>query len=629
MNQVLRFLLLEDSPVDAELNERELRKAGISFTSLRVESLPAFVAALDEFKPDLILADYHLPGFDGLRPLAITREKYPEIPFIFVSGAMGEERAADSIKHGATDYIIKDRLARLPSAVQRALEEKAARVQRRESEERYHQLFENMSSGVAIFQPDQACQRFVFKAINRAAEHIDLIRREEVIGHSVEEIFPGVRDMGLLDVFKRVCQGGEVEHASIKLYRDERISGWRENNVYRLKTGEVVAVYEDVSERIERETRIKHLNRVLRTISACNEDLVRARSEEDLLIAVCRNIVEIGGHLLAWVSNPSEAANQSSRTIAHFGDEAALQTHAELQQDPEHARNCLTLEAMRKRQTTSLKQVVENGEQYFGQLYAKGVRDILALPLLNNGQLYGVLTVFSAMSEAFNAHEVQLMEELSADLAYGIEALRTTAERDHYIGQFSKAMKNTVTAIARTLEMRDPYTAGHQQRVTALSVSIARAMGLGEEVIEGLYFGAMIHDIGKISVPAEILSKPGALTKIEHQLIQCHPETGFGIVQDVEFPWPVAEMIAQHHERLDGSGYPHALKNDQIIIEARIIAVADVVEAMSTHRPYRPARGIAAALEEIEQGKGSRYDPTVVEACIQVVKENDMQLPQL
>lgn len=629
MNQALRLLLLEDSPVDAELNERELRKAGISFTSLRVESLEGFVAALEDFKPELILADYHLPGFDGLQALAIAHEKHPEIPFIFVTGAMGEERAVDSIKHGATDYIIKDRLARLPSTVERALKEKALRLQRRESEERYHQLFENMGSGVAIFQPDEACQTFVFKSINRAAERIGLVRREEVIGRSVAEIFPGMLNMGLWDVFKRVCQGGEAEHSSIEHYQDGRISGWRDYNVYRLETGEVVAVYEDVSERIEREARIKHLNRVLRTISACNEDLVRARSEADLLSAVCRTIVEIGGHLLAWVSYPGENTEGLPIAVAHFGDEAVFQKHAQLEHDPEHGRYCLAAVAMRERHTASCNRLTDRPECRFDQLRQIGVNSILALPLLNDGRLFGVLTVFSATPDAFDADEMRLMEELAADLAYGVDALRTTAERDHYISQFSRAMKNTVTAIARTLEMRDPYTAGHQQRVTALSVSIARAMELGEEIIEGLYFGAMIHDIGKISVPAEILSKPGALSKIEYQLIQCHPATGLEIVQGIEFPWPVAEMIAQHHERLDGSGYPNGLRDNMIIIEARIISVADVVEAMSSHRPYRPARGIALALEEIEQGKGSRYDPTVVEACLRVLKENGMKLPQL
>ena len=456
MNQALRILLLEDSPVDAELNERGLRKAGINFTSLRVESLQAFVSALDDFKPDLILADYHLPGFDGLQALAIACEKYPETPFIFVTGAMGEERAVDSIKHGATDYIIKDRLARLPSAVQRALEEKTLRLRRRESEERYHQLFENMGSGVAIFQPDAACQTFVLKSINRAAERIDQIRREEVIGRSVEEIFPGVRDMGLLDIFKRVCQGGEAEQSSVELYQDGRVSSWRENNVYRLETGEVVAVYEDVSERISREARIKHLNRVLRTISACNEDLVRARSEDDLLIAVCRNIVEIGGHLLAWVAYPGQDTEGRPTAVAHFGDETLFQSHAELLHDPEHARHCLTVTAMRERQTASCSRLMDRPECRFDKLHQLGVNSIMALPLINDSRLYGVLTAFSAVPDVFDADEMRLMEELAADLAYGIDALRTTAERDHYVSQFSQAMKNTVTAIARTLEMRDP-----------------------------------------------------------------------------------------------------------------------------------------------------------------------------
>jgi putative nucleotidyltransferase with HDIG domain len=186
-----------------------------------------------------------------------------------------------------------------------------------------------------------------------------------------------------------------------------------------------------------------------------------------------------------------------------------------------------------------------------------------------------------------------------------------------------------VTAIARTLEMRDPYTAGHQQRVTALAVSIGRRMRLRDELLEGLYFGASIHDIGKISVPAEILTKPGTLSELEFMLIQQHVMSGFEIVKGIEFPWPVAEMIAQHHERLDGSGYPRGLKAEEIILEARIIAVADVFEVMSTHRPYRPALGMSAALEEIEKGKGNRYDPQVVEACIAVMHENDMRLPHL
>lgn len=629
MTESLRILLLEDSPVDAELNERVLRKAGMAFTALRVETQQAFVAALDEFRPDLILADYKLPGFDGLHALAIAREKAPLTPYIFVTGAMGEERAVESIRLGATDYLIKDRLARLPDAVQRAMAEKTQRAQLREVENHYHQLFENLSSGVMIFQPDASGEVFVIKAANRAVERIEQLRRTDLIGRSVEEAFPNVRAFGLLDVLRRVWASGETEHFPPALYVDSRISGWRESYVYRFGSNEVVAVYEDVSERLEHETQIKWLNRILRTISACNEDLVHAECEEDLLKEVCRDIVEIGGHLLASVAYPGENPDELPRTVSHYGDETIFQLHAGLDHDPDHALRCLTISALRRHKTTAFNRLTETPEGHFDSLAEQGVHAILALPLLNVGRLYGALTVYSSSADAFDEDEIQLMEELAADLAYGIDSLRTMVERDRYISQFGHAMKNTVTAIARTLEMRDPYTAGHQQRVTALSVSIGRKMGLRDELLEGLYFGASIHDIGKISVPAEILTKPGTLSPVEFMLIQQHVMSGFEIVKGIEFPWPVAEMIAQHHERLDGSGYPKGLRAEEIILEARIIAVADVFEVMSTHRPYRPALGMAAAFEEIEKGKGRHYDPAVVEACIAVVRENGMQLPQL
>ncbi|MGC1518241.1 MAG: response regulator, partial [Azonexus sp.] len=342
MSGFLRLLMLEDNPVDAELNERVLRKAGITFEAQRVETKKAFVAALEDFKPDLILADYKLPGFDGLEALAIAREKAPQTPYIFVTGAMGEERAVESIKQGATDYLLKDRLARLPEAVQRAIVEKAQRAQLREVEDHYHQLFENLSSGVMIFQPDASGEGFVIKAANRAVERIEQLRLADLIGRNVEEIFPNVRAFGLLDVLKRVWGSGETEHFPPTLYADSRITSWRECYVYRFGSNEVVAVYEDVSERLEHETQIKWLNRILRTISACNEDLVHAKCEEDLLKEVCRDIVEIGGHLLASVAYPGENPEELPRTVSHYGDETVFRLHAELDDDPDHSLRCLT-----------------------------------------------------------------------------------------------------------------------------------------------------------------------------------------------------------------------------------------------------------------------------------------------
>lgn len=629
MSDPLRLLLLEDSPTDAELNERALRKAGIEFTSLRVETQAGFIAALDEFRPDLILADFHLPGFNGLEMLALAREKAPDTPYLFVSGTMGEELAVEAIKLGAADYILKDRLARLPVAVRRALQEKAQQIQRGQAEARYRQLFETISSGVAVYRPEGDGEKFTFQSLNRAAEAIDHLRREDLIGHDLEEIFPAVNDFGLLEVLRRVSRTGVAEHLPPTHYQDARISGWRENHVYRLDTGEVVAVYDDVSERVEREAQLRRLNRILRTISACNQSLVRARSEADLLHALCRDIVEVGGYFLAWVACPDAAKEGAPlAAVAHYGDADAFQTHADLERDPAHARHCLTQLAMRERRAVSCKHLSKDDECGFGRLYEAGVQSILALPLPAGAQILGVLTIFSVNPDAFDAAEISLMEELAADLAYGIAALRTGEERNHYQNQFHAAMRNTVAAIARTLEMRDPYTAGHQQRVTALALAIAREMGLAENLIEGLAFGAMIHDIGKIAVPAEILAKPTRLSEIEYRLIQGHPDTGHSIVQNIDFPWPVAAMIVQHHERLDGSGYPHAIKGEAISLEARIVAVADVVEAMSAHRPYRVGLGMEAAIAEIEQGSGRQFDPAVVAACVKVVRENGMKLPE-
>ncbi|PLX50272.1 MAG: hypothetical protein C0613_04710 [Desulfobulbaceae bacterium] len=195
--------------------------------------------------------------------------------------------------------------------------------------------------------------------------------------------------------------------------------------------------------------------------------------------------------------------------------------------------------------------------------------------------------------------------------------------RQQLTERLQRSLVQTIQAIATTIEKRDPYTAGHQQRVAELAVAIAREMGLDEQRIEGLRLGAMIHDIGKIYVPAELLNRPGKLDELEFRFIRTHSEVGYEIIKGVDFPWPVAEMVVQHHEWLDGSGYPNNLCGDEIIMEARIIAVADVVEAITNHRPYRPALKLDRAMQELREHQGSRYDPAVVAACVHLFQEKD------
>lgn len=183
-----------------------------------------------------------------------------------------------------------------------------------------------------------------------------------------------------------------------------------------------------------------------------------------------------------------------------------------------------------------------------------------------------------------------------------------------------KSLLGTIKAISSTVEKRDPYTYGHQNRVTALAVAIARDMGCSKDFVRGLQMGSMIHDIGKIYIPAEILNRPGKISKYELQMIKTHSEVGFDIVRDIDFPWPVAEMVLQHHERLDGSGYPNNLTENEILQEAKIISVADVFEAMTSHRPYRPALEKQVGLQELETHKGTLYDNQVVESCVDLVR---------
>jgi HD-GYP domain-containing protein (c-di-GMP phosphodiesterase class II) len=206
------------------------------------------------------------------------------------------------------------------------------------------------------------------------------------------------------------------------------------------------------------------------------------------------------------------------------------------------------------------------------------------------------------------------------------ERERTEKELQQTLESLRNAIGTTIRVMVSAVETRDPYTAGHQIRSADLARAIATEMGLPQDKIYGIRMAGSIHDIGKLSVPVEILTKPTKLTGLEFSLIQEHPLKGYEMLKDVESPWPLAQIVYQHHELVNGSGYPRNLKGDDILIEARILAVADVVESMASHRPYRPALGIEAALEEIEMNRGILYDNTVADACLRLLREKGFHL---
>ena len=223
------------------------------------------------------------------------------------------------------------------------------------------------------------------------------------------------------------------------------------------------------------------------------------------------------------------------------------------------------------------------------------------------------------------AEFIARLKRVLSERASKYELKQTLVELQLNLDKFQRAMEGIVQAISVAVEMRDPYTAGHQQRVADLSCAIAHVMGIHEDDIYGLRMACVIHDLGKITVPAGILSKPGRLSELEYELIKSHVKAGYDILKQIEFPWPIAEIILQHHERLNGSGYPQGLKEDQILLPARILAVADVFETIASHRPYRPALGLQPAIDEIRTNRGKLYDNQVVDICLSLVEKGQFE----
>ncbi len=264
------------------------------------------------------------------------------------------------------------------------------------------------------------------------------------------------------------------------------------------------------------------------------------------------------------------------------------------------------------------------------------IRAITAMPLTFEGKIIGVfglahiehgkkfgnddMTVLTCFAALANIALTNV--RLSADLQKEFDR-RKEAEKKLHQGydQLQETFAATVNALAATVELKDPYTAAHQRWVTRLACALAAEMGLSKEHIEGVRMAGLIHDIGKMNVPVEFLNKPGRLSDIEYDIVKIHPQSGYDIVREIQFPWPVAQIVLQHHERMDGSGYPHRLPGMKILLEARLLAVADVVESMASPRPYRNVYGIEIALDEIAKNRGTLYDTEVVDVCLRVFQE--------
>jgi len=372
----------------------------------------------------------------------------------------------------------------------------------------------------------------------------------------------------------------------------------------------------------------------LSTLSEVAATLARADSTNRLVKEICDAIASQGKYLLAWIGM---AENDDLKTVTVMG--GAGPAHEFMnnlgvswsKDNPEGlgpAGICIR---------TGESYILDDIEKEQGFLAWRdrakqfGIRSAVACPVPDGDEHpFGVLVVYSDIPNAFGSSELQLFESLAKEVGFGVKSIERQHRLDIQIHEKEKtqerlagALRSTIEAMSKTMEWRDPYTAGHQKRVALISMALAKKLGLESDAVQALYMAAMVHDIGKVAVPAEILTKPTHLTDLEMKMVQEHAETGYQILKDIPFPWPIADMVHQHHERLDGSGYPKGLSGDEISQGARILAVADTIEAMSTHRPYRPARGLASAMEEVRAEAGSKLDAKVVDAAFELLKEGN------
>jgi PAS domain S-box-containing protein/putative nucleotidyltransferase with HDIG domain len=700
-------------------------------------------------------------------------------------------------------------------------EQEEAKKASREGEKKYKELFDNIGSCVAVYEAVDEGNDFIIKDFNKTAQRVEQIVKEKVLGKLLTEVFPGVRDFGLLDVLQHVWRTGQTEHLPVAFYKDCRISGWRDNYVYKLPSGEIVVAYEDVSSRIKLELEMGKNTQFLQTLLdslpvpvfyksangvylGCNSKFddflgterekfigktaydispkeladiytnkdhelienpgirvydtqVRSSSgklrdvvfykatfpgDEDKIGGIISTVLDItdrrqAEEQLRLQAQLLDAATESVYLREYDGqlvyvNEAAANmlgyTRAELlrmninsliptEEIPAlsgrhhsiKAHNNVNFEATcihkngvrvpvdinakeiewgdrklvlvvardislriqaekalqeseeRLREAQTLGKIanyeidmVTNNVAWSDEMYVLFERDKkLAPPDFDEIPTYFSAEEFAryaALSENTAESGKQVNADIIAKLPSGntpvfhisinpvkdttgkvkklfgtiqdiTELKQAEAKLSKSYVQLQQAFSGITRAMAAAVELRDPYTAGHQVRVAGLARMIAREMNLAEDHVNRIYTAGLIHDIGKISIPADILVKPGKLSDLEYSIIKMHVQAGFNILKNIEFPYPLAQWILEHHERMDGSGYPLGISGPSISLEARIIAVADVVEGMSTHRPYRPSLGLESALDEVSKNKSILYDPAVVDVCLKLFKK--------
>jgi len=464
---------------------------------------------------------------------------------------------------------------------------------------------------------------------NRAAAESGNLTKEEFVGRYCYEIWHNrtepCPDCPVTKALKTgQMQEGEVTGPDGRVWL---IKGYpvfdKDGNV-----SNMIEVTMEITDRKHAEQILSNSNRFLKMVSLSNEAILYSTTEQDLLNKVCKIVIVSGGYLFAWIGYAKDDKNKTVQPVSQCGfKEGYLESIKTKWDDSKYGRGP-SGRAIKTGQPCIVRDMMTDPDYATWRIEAtkRGYKSLIALPLKEENYTFGALNIYSAEIDAFDENEVKGLVELSRNLSIGIVSLRvrkklerTTSELNNSYKMLQKTLDGGLYAISSIAEIWDPYTAGHQQHVAELAVAIGKKLGLSDKRIERIRIASIIHDIGKISIPDRILGKTSKLNDIEINMVKMHPQTGYDILKKIEVMWLIAKIVLQHHERINGSGYPNGLVGDEILLEAKIIGVADVVEAMASHRPYRPALGIDKAIEEIKQNRGILYDPEVVDACIDII----------